>query len=248
MLKAYAGGTVFGETYGDGPVRVIWLHGWARSAADFREAGRLLASSNVASVALDLPGFGSSPLPARAGGARYYGELLDAVFAEISGEPFVLVGHSFGGRVAICYAAQHPARVHALVLSGTPLLRSSGRRASWRFRLIRRLAHWNLLSETTLDRARERYGSADYRAASGLLREIFVATVNESYDEELRTWSGPTTLLWGEQDRDVPVAVAHQVRELLRGPVTLQSLAGVGHLSVTESATALADAVMAALS
>ena len=247
MLRAFASGTVFGETYGEGAPRVIWLHGWARSASDVAGVAHILASRGVASIALDLPGFAASPLPARAGGARYYGELISDVLREISSEPLTLVGHSFGGRVALCIAATHPEQVHALILSGTPLLRGAPRRVAWRFRLVRRLAGWHLLSERALERARQRHGSSDYRAASGQLREIFVATVTESYEDELARWSGPTTLLWGANDSDVPFVIAQRASELLRGTFTVRELSGVGHLSVIESPASLADATEAAI-
>lgn len=247
MLKAFASGTIFGETYGEGPVKVVWLHGWARSASDFSPAARLLASRGVCSVALDLPGFGSSPLPQRAGGARYYGELLNSALDEISSEPLTIVGHSFGGRVALCFAAVHPDRVHALVLSGTPLLRAAPARSAWRFRLIRSLVKWRVLNERTLEKARQRYGSSDYRNATGRLREIFVATVNESYEVELSRWQGPTTLLWGAADCEVPVAVAQRASELLAGKVKVEVTPGVGHLSVTEDPTSLVHEVEAVM-
>jgi pimeloyl-ACP methyl ester carboxylesterase len=247
VLKAYAGGTVFGETYGAGPARVVFLHGWARSARDFRSAATTLANSGVASVALDLPGFGSSPAPSHAGGARFYAELLASVLCEISEHPVVVVGHSLGGRVAICLGARYPERVRKLILVGAPLVRRSSRRAPWRYSLIRRLARWHLVGDSTLERARQRYGSADYRASSGIIREILVMMINESYDEELAQWHGPTTLLWGADDHDVPVAVAHAARELLGGPCDLRIVANAGHLTITDAPEALVEVVKEAL-
>jgi pimeloyl-ACP methyl ester carboxylesterase len=247
VLKAFAKGSVFGQTYGEGPVRVLWLHGWARSSSDFAVAAAQLASRGVSSIALDLPGFGASPLPEQAGGARHYADLLNDIVAEISSEPLTIVGHSFGGRVGLCFAAQYPDKVHALVLSGTPLLRGAPSRANWKFRLVRRLVAWHLVSNVALERARQRYGSSDYRAASGRLRDIFVATVNESYEAELSAWQGPTILLWGANDTEVPVAVAQRASELLAGNVSVDQIAGVGHLSVTEDPTSLVLATEAAL-
>jgi len=60
--------------------------------------------AGVASVALDLPGFGASTAPAVAGGARRYAELVMPALKEIGDGPFVLVGHSFGGTVACVIA------------------------------------------------------------------------------------------------------------------------------------------------
>jgi len=95
VLRAYANGTIFGETYGEGEIRVIWLHGWGRTGADFAKSAELLAQRGVASLALDLPGFGASPPPATAGGARTYATLLVSALKEVGSTPVVLVGHSF---------------------------------------------------------------------------------------------------------------------------------------------------------
>ncbi len=248
VLKAYSGGTVFAETYGQGPVRVVWLHGWARRGSDFAGAAQLLATSGVASVALDLPGFGSSPLPEHAGGARYYATLIDEVLSEISSEPLVLVGHSFGGRVALCFAATHPERVHALVLSAAPLVRRTRSRSPIVFRVVRRLVAWHLAPTSALDAARERYGSSDYNNASGLMRDVLVASINENYNDELRAWRGSTTLVWGTNDTDVPLSVATAASELLAGTTRIVQLDGVGHLTVIDAPRDIANAALEALS
>lgn len=248
VLRAYGDGNIFGEAYGVGPARVVWLHGWRRSSADFAGAGAELARRGVASVALDLPGFGASPLPAQAGGAALYASLVTRALGDISSEPLVLVGHSFGGRVATVLAASYPELVRGLVLTGVPLVRRpSSRRSPVGYRLIRALHHRGLISEERMEAARHRYGSSDYRHASGLLRDILVTTVNESYESELGRVSSPVVLVWGEDDHDVPEAIARQAAHLLTSSssVEVQVLAGTGHLLPSEQPVALAERVHA---
>ena len=73
-------------------------------------------------LALDLPGFGgASPEPAEAAGAAGYAELV-APALDACAERVVVLGHSFGGRVAVNLAAHRPERVAALVLTGVPRL------------------------------------------------------------------------------------------------------------------------------
>lgn len=248
MLRAYGDGTLFGEPYGDGPVRVVWLHGWGRSSRDFASSASHLARSGVASVALDLPGFGSSPPPTDPGGSRMYADLVAPVLAEIASDPVVLVGHSFGGRVATVIAARHPELVGALVLTGTPLVRRRVCvRAPWRFRLIRWLGARGLVSEERLEHARQRHGSEDYRRANGVMRDVLVASVNEGYEDELRAITVPVTMVWGEGDADVPVEVAHHASHLVRTACRVREVAGVGHLLPTEAPEELAASVLEAL-
>jgi pimeloyl-ACP methyl ester carboxylesterase len=244
VLRAYGDGIIFGEPYGEGPVRVIWLHGWARRGHDFADAANILARQGVASVALDLPGFGASPAPESPGGARRYAEVIAPVVAEIGDGPFVVVGHSFGGTVACVLAVEHPELVRALVLTGAPLLRSPSPSSSpAAFRALRWLHARGVVSDARMEAARQRYGSSDYRRATGVMRDVLVISVNESYEGELARLEVPVTLLWGEDDREVPVDVARRASILLTTTHTLQSLPGVGHLVPSDAPDALATVV-----
>src|ERR1700721_3161310 len=177
MLRSFAGGDLFGETWGDGPARVLALHGWRRTHSDF--AGVLGTGSRSGaspSIAVDLPGFGASPPPAEAWGSAEYAELVARTLRTPgpgSPEgPVVVLGHSFGGRVAVHLAASHPELVRSLVLTGAPVARRGGpvRKPPAPFRLIRAARKAHLVPEATLERARQRYGSADYVAAQGVMR------------------------------------------------------------------------------
>jgi pimeloyl-ACP methyl ester carboxylesterase len=203
-----------------------------------------LARRGVASVALDLPGFGASPVPATAGGARHYAELVMPALAEVGDGPFVLVGHSFGGTVACVLAANHPESVRALVLTGAPLLRRpSARKSPWTYRALRWLHARKLVSDERMEAARQQYGSRDYRNATGVMRDVLVISVNESYEDELARLDVPVTLLWGDGDREVPLDVATRAMALLATTPALTVLPGIGHLLPTEAPDALVNVV-----
>ncbi len=93
--------------------QVVLLHGQPGSGADWRQvADRLPPELPV--VALDRPGYGASRQGA--GGFEYNAH---AVVAELDARGIgraVLVGHSYGGGVALAVAQQAPERVEALVL------------------------------------------------------------------------------------------------------------------------------------
>jgi pimeloyl-ACP methyl ester carboxylesterase len=231
VLRAYANGTIFGETSGEGKIRVIWLHGWGRTGADFAESAELLAQRGVASLALDLPGFGASPPPATAGGARTYATLLVSALKEVGSTPVVLVGHSFGGRIASVLASTYPELVSGVLFTGAPLVkRSSGGRSPLAYRIIRKARRLGLVSESRLEKARQRYGSVDYRAAQGVMREVLVASVNESYEVELKNIHQKVIALWGSEDHDVPFDVAYRALGLIPGENELELLMDIGHL------------------
>jgi pimeloyl-ACP methyl ester carboxylesterase len=244
VLRAYGDGNLFGEPFGNGPVRVIWLHGWGRRGHDFAGSASLLASANISSVALDLPGFGASPLPSRSGGARHYADLIAPAIKEMGRGPFILVGHSFGGTVATVLAARQPKLVSAVVLTGAPILRSGSASSSpLGYRVLRSLHRRGVVSDARMEAARQKFGSVDYRNAHGLLREVLVASVNESYEEELAMIHQPVALVWGENDHEVPFDVAQRGAELLAGPYSLRLLTRVGHFVPTEAPDELVASV-----
>ncbi len=186
----------------------------------------------MAALAPDLPGFGSSPPPEEVIGAEGYAQIVAALLSVFS-EPPVVVGHSFGGRVAVCLASRHPDRVGPLVLTGAPLVRlQPPRRPPLTYRAVRALHQKGLISDAAMESMRKRRGSADYRAASGVMRSVLVKVINESYEDQLRALNRPVRLLWGSEDREVPLEVARRSAEILRdggSQVDLRILDGVGH-------------------
>jgi pimeloyl-ACP methyl ester carboxylesterase len=232
-LTALPGDWLFGEVFGSGPPWVLALHGWGRRASDFRAA-----LDGLDAVAPDLPGFGGSPAPEAAEGAAGYAQRLHPLLETFEG-PAVVVGHSFGGRVAVCLAAQRPESVGALVLVGVPLLRDRPpSRPSLRYRLLRAGHRMGFVPDSSMERARQAVGSTDYATASGVMRQVFVQVVNESYEEELARVAGPVHLLWGADDTEAPPSVAERSGRILeeRGvAVKLEVLPEVGHLLPTQA-------------
>jgi pimeloyl-ACP methyl ester carboxylesterase len=248
MLSAYSDGKVFGEPFGEGPYRVVWLHGWARQGHDFASSAIGLAALGTSSVALDLPGFGSSPAPTVAGGARSYAQMIVPVLREIADEPLVLVGHSRGGCIATVIAATNPELVKSLVITGSPLVRREvTAKSPLRYRLTRSLHSRGLVSPEKMETSRRRHGSSDYRNASGVMRDVFVMMVNESYELELAKVQAPIYMVWGADDREVPVEVAKKAGVFVKSPHSLRVLDEVGHLVPLEAPSDLVQTVLEAL-
>lgn len=239
MLRSFSDG-LFGEQYGEAPPRVLALPGWMRPRADFRHV-----LDGLDAVALDLPGFGgASPAPAEATGAAGYAGLVRPAL-ESCADRVVIVGHSFGGRVAVHLAADHPDRVAALVLTGAPLLFRAGRpgQPSLSYRTVRWLHRRGVVSDARMERLRLERGSADYQAATGVMRDVLVRVVNESYEDVLPRVACPTALVWGDDDDAVPVEVAERARALLGGPASLTIVPGAGHLTPLTAPPALRRAI-----
>lgn len=238
-VKTYAGGAIFGERFGSGDATVVALHGWGRTRADFSAV-----LDGLDAVSLDLPGFGASPPPPTAVGAAWYASQVAPVF-ETLGRPPLLLGHSFGGRVGVSLAAQRPDLVSGLILTGVPLLHRANRSGGpppLGYRLVKLARRFGIVPEARLEAARRKYGSADYAAAHGVMRDVLVTVVNETYENELPSVVQPTRLVWGADDRDVPVEVAERALALLPN-ATLDVLPDVGHFVPTVAPDALRAAI-----
>lgn len=241
-LISINGGSLFAERFGSGPPRVLAMHGWGRRGADFSAS-----LGSLDALAVDLPGFGASPPPTVAMGARGYAELIGPAL-DMFDLPPVVVGHSFGGRVAVAREFLHPGSASGLVLAAAPLVRTSpGRRPSLTHRTLRRANRMGLVSAQMMERRKRRHGSADYRAATGIMRDVLVTAVNESYEEELKSLRVPVHLVWGSDDAEVPPRVGSEAARIIDGSppaVKLDVLEGVGHQIPLQAAEALRRAVV----
>lgn len=213
-LRTHLDGSMFAEHLDGDPARplVVALHGWRRDRHDLVPvlAGRRAAS-------FDLPGFGASPVPTEVWGAADYARhVAAAIDAMDLGEPVTVLGHSHGGRVGVCLAAARPDLVGGLVLCGVPLLRlSPPKQPPLGYRIVRWGHRRGVVPDAWMERLRQRGGSDDYRAATGMMRNVFVKVVNETYEAELAAVKCPVALLWGAADTAAPAAIAERAKDMV---------------------------------
>jgi pimeloyl-ACP methyl ester carboxylesterase len=239
---------------------VLLLHGIGCSLEDFDEQFALL-SDRYRCWAVDLAGFGGSdPLPAPASVPRlaaFVAAFLDAVGV---GEPLHVVGNSLGGAVALRFAADHPARVRTLALADPA---GFGRRVTPALRLItvRPLARRLLVPDRGSARrtVRSLFSDRDLVTeervdrADALSRRPHGARVMHETARALGTPLGvrrrwrrdllraaaarpvPTLVVWGEDDRVLPVQQLDAARRALPHART-HRFPATGHMPQIERA------------
>lgn len=223
MITALADGRLLAEKTGSVPPTVVAMHGWGRSGNDFAEV-----VAGLDALAIHLPGFGVTPEPSEVWGTDRY---ADEVAAALRGmPPVILLGHSFGGRVAVRLAAKHPELVRGIVLTGVPLLRlTPAPKPALGYRAIRFLAKVGLISQARLEAEKHRRGSADYRAAQGVMRDILVTVIREDYRDDLAKIDAPVRMIWGEHDTAAPTDAGEAASRLVPN-ATFRVVPGAAHL------------------
>ena len=207
------------QSDGDGDLSLIWLHGWGMELNSLtRLAGLFKASAR--NTLFDQPGFGQTPRLQDGAGTEDYADALALELQQLGGAPHILVGHSFGGRVAVQLAARHPHLVKAIILVGGAGLkrrRPLGHKikATW-LKTLGRLARLSddLLGTKFRDAYVERFGSQDYKNA-GALRPTFVRVVNEDLSKQAKAMRCPALLVYGSDDTEAPPEIGRMYENLM---------------------------------
>ena len=97
------------EEYGDAGRSVLLLHGWGQNTEMMAFIGEFL-KSHFHVYNLDLPGFGQSGEPDRAWGSEEYCDFVKHFSDTMGIEDPIIIGHSFGCRIAIQYESGQKGR------------------------------------------------------------------------------------------------------------------------------------------
>jgi pimeloyl-ACP methyl ester carboxylesterase len=216
-----------------GPVELIWGHGWGHTHKNLLPLAQAMRRT-ARSVLIDFPGFGASPLPPGAWDTADYADAVAEWLAGLAPARRIWIAHSFGCRVGLQLAARHPERLAGLFLiaaAGLPPRRSPWARLRvaarrWTFRLARQFTR----EGPARDRLRDRFGSADYRAA-GELRPILVKAVTEDLSAAARAVRCPSVLVVGDRDRETPPELATRLHRMMPQS-RLVVLRGFDHWSI----------------
>jgi len=237
---------------GQGPPLVL-VHGLAASVYSWSEVLAELAKRHDV-VAVDLPGFGGSEMPPDLTFAAYPPTVL-GLMDQLGLARASLVGNSMGGAAAAAIAADHPDRVERLVLidsaglnlapkdrpavlrlvgalPGAVLERLPVRRALTRLALPQVFFDPRLVTEERF----EEYLAPLLRRGAVVSLSSLLSTPHADaaqFQALLRRIRAPTLILWGREDRWIPVAQADRFAAAIPN-ARLTILAGCGHLPQEE--------------
>jgi pimeloyl-ACP methyl ester carboxylesterase len=113
----------------------LLLHGWPQDGSCWESVAPHLVEAGYRVVCPDLKGFGRSDAPRRGYDPGTLADEISQLIRALHARKAVLVGHDWGGAVALATAFRHPGRVRALVTSSSPF-RQIDLTAAWHIPLF----------------------------------------------------------------------------------------------------------------
>lgn len=218
---------------------VVVLHGWGCNIDTVIPIVNILKNKYKV-YALDLPGFGKSQEPKDVFDSFDYARIVKTFLEKMEINKAVFIGHSFGGKLSIILGSKYPEYVEKIVLiDSAGLIAIRGPKyyfkvysfKSLRF-IYKHLFFW-IKDDKRLEKFYKKFGSDDYRNATGIMRRIFVKVVNENLRPILKDIKVPTLLIWGDKDDATPLYMGKIMEKEIKdsGLVVLE---GTGHYSYLE--------------
>lgn len=201
---------------------VIILHGWNLSGSRFASLAEVLKRSGFRTFTPDLPGFGTEKAPAKPWHVVDYAEFLKSYMAKNHIRDPIIIGHSFGGRVALKFSQLYPEDIHSLVLTGTPGFSPIPTKKLLFFLVISKIGGMLFalpVLNVLADRARRFLyyiaGAREFLRAEGAMRQTFKYIVQDDLTQAMTSVRVPCLLVWGEFDVIVPLQVARRMVEVI---------------------------------
>lgn len=187
--------------YGEGEDALL-IHGWGQSTYQMLPIAHILKGYRC--LVIDLPGFGESLTPKNVLTIKDYAHVIHKLCVKLKFKPSLVIGHSFGGKIAYAYAQNH--RVDNLVLAAPSLIKPTKTLLQKsKIILYKLLKKINKCTNNKLQKYMNKLGSKDFQNSHGIMRRIMVCAVNSYYDDSLVDYQGKVLLVYGNNDKITPL-------------------------------------------
>lgn len=210
---------------------LLFLHGWRSDGSVwFSTVGRLMSMFPSVYV-LDLPGFGKSQTPQGDWELDDYSTCVREFAAKLQLQDVCLIGHSFGGRIAIKLASEDSTLWRKIILVNSGGIRRKRTKTNMLMFLAKVVKPFFSFSNLQGLRTKiyHMLGAEDYLATPNIQR-TFVHVINENLETDLRKVFQQALLVWGDRDLETPLADGKRMRSCLSDG-RLVVISGAGHYS-----------------
>ena len=190
---------------------IVFLHGWGQNIAMMEPLAKYYPKY-FNTLIIDLPGFGKSDEPKEVWDTKDYVLFVHELINKLNLTKIILIGHSFGGRIALLYASMYP--VKKLICLASPYCPEVSK-ISFKTKAYKKVKNIKCL-KFLANYLRKKNGSADYNNASEIMKGVLVKAVNTNLQEDVKNIKCPTLLVWGDLDTAVPIKRAYELKNLIK--------------------------------
>lgn len=185
---------------------IVILHGWGSDIKRWLPVKKLLENKGFKVYLPKLPGD-------RVRNTADYSDWMSNYTRNL--KQFCLLGHSFGGQIAINFTAQYPNKVVKLILINSAGIRS---RLSLKRLIFTPLAKIgkHILTDKMKHVIYRFLKAVDYYQASPVMKLTLKNILSEDQQTNLAKISRPTLIIWGSQDKLTPLADGQLIHNLVR--------------------------------
>ena len=200
---------------------VLLLHGWGCDGDIFKPLIERFPEKSFLTV--DFPPFGRSEKIIADWNIFTYVGMLMSLCEHLHIDKCDVLGHSFGGRIAIILAAVKRSLVQSCILVDSAGMKP---KRSLKFKC----KQYSYQLKKAMGRKPKTIASPDYLALDAQNRSVFSSIVSTHLEEYCQKISRPTLIIWGEKDSETPLYMAKRMQKKIRNS-TLQVIDGAGHYS-----------------
>ncbi len=211
---------------------ILIIHGWGASSKSWKIIKEILENKNFKVFSPDLPGFGLEPPPKEVWGTKEYSLWVkDFIKDNIGKKKFILIGHSFGGAIAVNLVNLLPEQVEKVILVSPAILRTNKKLANQIKKTIKFIKKAIPLKapEVSQKLVAKLLKNTDYYKSQGILKEIFKKVIEEKFPKEFKLIDKPLLLIWGTRDRLVPLKEGHILKDIAKERAKLVVYKNIGH-------------------
>jgi len=208
MFYDYNGVKIHYQCFGEkGSEATLLLHGWGRSIDDFKTLASFFP--NRFFIAIDFPPFGKSEKDIVGWSIFTYVQMVMSLCEHLKVKSAHVLGHSFGGRIAIILSAVECSFVRTCILIDSAGMKPK-RNIKYRYKVFKYKLYKKFGKNISS------FGSKDYLALSPELRKTFVNIVETHLEDYAKSISAKTLIIWGEKDEETPVYMANKLKRLIK--------------------------------
>lgn len=195
---------------------LVLIHGWGVSSEIFKSLYPFL-EKDFQIYALDLPGFGQTPIekPMK---LKDYADFVYKYLKDKKIEQPIIIGHSFGGAVAVKLALIYPESISKIILAGAAAIRQPSVKTKIKRKIAGLVSPILSLKLKKMLIKKSGLEQSDYAAIQNpILKETFKTIINEDLTAELPLVKIPTLIVWGDKDFETPLDGGKLIAKLIPG-------------------------------